>query len=196
MNKEVWLPVKGYEGLYSVSNFGRIKSLPRNTTKGKILKPTTNKKNGYQYVSLSKCNKKASKRVHVVVMEAFKGFTGGAFNPDCVIDHIDGDKTNNMLKNLEMVTQKENDRRSRAQKKQHYFSVAVIDLDTLQVFASYTDAAKSLGGGQGVMVRRVCDGQRSHYKKHRFARLSDYEANIVPEYKGKYTKKASVSLWQ
>lgn len=196
MNKEVWLPVKGYEGLYSVSNYGRIKSLPRYTTKGRILKPHTNKRNGYTYVSLSKNNVRATKRVHVLVMEAFRGFVGGSFNPNCVIDHIDGDKTNNKLENLEMVTQAENDRRAKAQRKQRYYSVAVIDLDTLQVFNSYTDAAKTLGNGQGEMVRRVCDGERSHYKNHHFARYDDYLNNTIPRFKGKYTRKASKQLWQ
>ena len=196
MSNEKWLPVKNYEGLYSVSNYGRIKSLPRYTTKGRILKQYTNPHNGYKYVSLCKNNKKATKRVHILVVEAFTDYVSNGFNPSTVIDHIDGDKTNNRLENLEIVTQKENDRRARAMKTQRYYSIPVIDLDTKEVYKSFTDASHAIGGTQGEMVRRVCDGERSHYRNHRFARLSDYEQNIIPAYKGKYTKKASVSLWQ
>ena len=55
--REVWLPVRDYEGLYEVSNYGRVKSLPRATTKGGILSQYVNTRNGYCYVSLSKNNK-------------------------------------------------------------------------------------------------------------------------------------------
>ena len=68
---EIWKPIKGYEGLYEVSNMGQVRSLARHTTKGKILKQYVNKINGYCYVSLSKNNKACSKRVHCLVMKAF-----------------------------------------------------------------------------------------------------------------------------
>lgn len=43
---EVWKPVKGYEGLYEISNYGRVKSLPRNTTKGGLMKLYVNPRKG------------------------------------------------------------------------------------------------------------------------------------------------------
>ena len=46
--KETWKPVKGFEGLYEVSDMGRVKSLPRKATSGGIMKLYTHKKNGYQ----------------------------------------------------------------------------------------------------------------------------------------------------
>ena len=193
---ETWKPIKGYEGLYEVSDHGNVRSLPRTTTSGKMLKQHTNSRNGYKYVSLCRNNTKATKRVHILVIEAFTDFVSNGFNPRAVIDHIDGDKTNNRLENLELVTQKENDRRARAMKTQRYYSIPVIDLDTKEVYKSFTDASHAIGGRQGEMVRRVCDGERSHYRNHRFARLSDYEQNTIPAYKGSVRRKASESLWQ
>lgn len=54
MPKEIWKDIQGYEGLYQVSNLGRVKSLPRNGTKAeeRILKPRFTK--GHWYVSLCK----------------------------------------------------------------------------------------------------------------------------------------------
>lgn len=194
--QEIWKPAKGFEGLYEVSNMGRVKSLPRKTTSGGIMKLYTNKKNGYQYVCLCKDNKVKNRRVHILVMEAFTDYKSNGFDVNAVVDHIDGDKTNNKLDNLQVVTQYENDSRARAMKKQSYYSIPVIDLDTKEVFKSFTDASHSVGGKQGEMVRRVCDGERSHYRNHRFARLADYENNAIPAYKGKIRRKASEGLWQ
>ena len=194
--KETWKPVKGFEGLYEVSDMGRVKSLPRKTTSGGIMKLYTHKNNGYQYVCLCKDNKVKNRRVHILVMEAFTDYRSNGFDANAVIDHIDGDKTNNKLGNLQVVTQRENDSRARAMKKQTYYSIPVIDLDTKEVFKSFTDASHSVGGKCGEMVRRVCDGERSHYRNHRFARLSDYESNTIPAYSGKIRKKASETLWQ
>lgn len=193
---ETWKPIKGYEGLYEVSDLGNVRSLARTTTSGKMLKQHTNTRNGYKYVSLCRNNTKATKRVHILVIEAFTDFVSNGFNANAVVDHIDGDKTNNRLENLEVVTQKENDRRARAMKTQRYYSIPVIDLDTKEVYKSFTDASHAIGGRQGEMVRRVCDGERSHYRNHRFARLSDYEQNTIPAYKGSVKRKASESLWQ
>ena len=193
---EVWKPIPGYEGYYEVSNLGRVKSLPRATTRGRMMKLYTNKRNGYVYVCLSKEGVSKQKRVHIAVMEAFTDFRSTGFNADKVIDHIDCDKTNNCINNLEVVSQKENDKRQRAKCLQHYHGVEVIDLDTMEVFATYTDAARSVGGSRGEMVARVCRGQRSHYRNHRFATLSDYKNKTIPQFAGVCTKKASESLWR
>lgn len=192
---EVWKPVKGYEGLYEISNYGRVKSLPRNTTKGGLMKLYVNPRNGYVYVCLCKNNHTQQKRVHVAVIEAFTDFVSHGFNSETVIDHIDCNKQNNCLWNLELVSQKENDRRSRENHLQKIIGIKVIDLDTKQIFESYTDAARAVGGKKGVMVTRVCDGKRSHYRNHRFARLGDYENKTIPEYTGKTKRKASEMLW-
>ena len=110
---EVWKDIKGYEGLYQVSNLGRVKSLERiiikkngkkQTIRERILKPKT-EWNGYLRITLANgSGKKKSFFVHRIVCEAFHE------NPEdkpCV-NHIDENKTNNVASNLEWCTVTEN----------------------------------------------------------------------------------------
>lgn len=113
MEKEIWKDIPEYEGLYQASNLGRIKSLERyvNTyngkakckklINGKILKANYTK-NGYLKVSLSKNGKLKTFLVHLLVIRTFAG------NNLLYTDHIDCNKSNNNLSNLEYVTPKEN----------------------------------------------------------------------------------------
>lgn len=101
--EEVWKDVKGYEGLYEVSNLGRIKSSQRSGTPGGIRKLNKNKY-GYVYVMLNKSNKKKNHTVHRLVGLAFIPLVDGKE----LINHIDGNKSNNNLKNLEWVNHSEN----------------------------------------------------------------------------------------
>lgn len=99
--EEIWKDIKGYEGLYQISNYGNIisKRIWVGRTfiqKEKKIKPTI-AKNGYLRVTLSKENKCKYVNIHRLVAEAFIP------NPNkypC-INHIDGNKLNNNLKNLE-----------------------------------------------------------------------------------------------
>lgn len=116
--KEIWKDVKGYEGLYQVSNFGRVKSLNyNNTKKAKILIPKVIKNTGYLRVCLCKNGKVVDKKIHRLVMETFdpnkntvkKCFDEEInFNKLCV-NHIDENKLNCKLSNLEWCTHKYND---------------------------------------------------------------------------------------
>lgn len=94
MNEE-WKDIQGYEGLYQVSNLGNVKS------KRRLLQPTITKR-GYCRVGLSKEGKMKYYLVHKLVAESFIG------KRDMPIDHIDCNKTNNRLENLEYVTTREN----------------------------------------------------------------------------------------
>lgn len=100
--KEVWKDVKDYEGHYKVSNLGRVKSLKN---KGIILKQNPICK-GYMAVCLCKFGKKATKRVHQLMAVAFLNHNQN-FN-GLVVDHIDNDKLNNELSNLQIITHREN----------------------------------------------------------------------------------------
>lgn len=111
--EEVWKDVEGYEGLYQVSNLGRVKSLTHYITKenckprevkGKILTPFFDRPKGYLSVSLSKNNKIKLQRIHRLVAQAFIP------NPDNLIqiNHKDGNKTNNNVENLEWCSCKDN----------------------------------------------------------------------------------------
>ena len=103
---EIWMPISKYEGLYQVSNLGRIKSLysrTNNLKKGNIIKQRKNI-NGYLTVGLTKNNKQKTLRVHRLVA---KEFCSNPKNKPCV-NHIDGKKENNNYLNLEWVTYSEN----------------------------------------------------------------------------------------
>lgn len=99
-----WRPIKGFEGLYEVSNLGQVKSLNYNRTKeAKILRLCKNK-DGYLCVHLHKNGKGYAKKVHRLVTAAFIPNPEGKTE----VNHIDGNKTNNRVENLEWATHSEN----------------------------------------------------------------------------------------
>lgn len=109
---ETWKPIKGYENRYEISSLGRVKSLSRHKcvlqgkekrTHEKILKFDQHK-NGYLFVCLYNKSKKHAYPVHRLVAEAFIPNTRNLTQ----LNHIDGDKTNNKINNLEWCTAKEN----------------------------------------------------------------------------------------
>ena len=187
---EIWKPIKGYEGLYEISNLGRARSLKRATTNGKPLKLYHNKINGYVYITTSKDGVRKSVRAHKAVMVAFTGE-----HPGMQINHIDGDKTNNRLDNLEWCTGSENMVHAYKNDLVNLPTKQVIDLDSGKIFGSVTEASHSVGGNKADCVTRVCKGKRSHYRNHRFAYLTDYQNGTIPVFKGAYTKRSSESLW-
>ncbi|MGQ7392163.1 NUMOD4 domain-containing protein [Streptococcus suis] len=103
---EIWLDAVGYEGLYQVSNFGRIKSKhSKNTIEGRILKLTQNKR-GYLQTIFFKNGLRKNILVHRVVAKAFIPKENDTDN--LVVNHKDGNKINNCIENLEWVTQSQN----------------------------------------------------------------------------------------
>lgn len=101
-NEEIWKPIKGYEGLYEVSNLGNVKSLNyRKTGKEKILTPIYS--NGYLKINLYKDGFKKQHYIHKLVSYAFQEICGKWFD-NCECDHIDTNKLNNCAVNLRNVT--------------------------------------------------------------------------------------------
>ena len=101
---EIWKDIEGFEGLYQVSNLGRVKSLNYNhTKKEKILKLQLHG-TGYLLVVLYKESKGKIYQVHRLVVQAF--IPNLENKPQ--VNHKDEDKTNNKVENLEWTTRKEN----------------------------------------------------------------------------------------
>lgn len=108
MTEEIWRPIVGYEGLYEVSSYGRVRSLDRYDSKncfwkGRILKLNDNGR-GYLRAHLCLNNKIKNFLVHRLVAQAFIP------NPDNLpeVNHINEDKTNNRVDNLEFCNHKYN----------------------------------------------------------------------------------------
>lgn len=108
---EEWLAVLGYEGLYEVSNLGRVRTIARiNVYKngrshlqpGMLLRPRLSNK-GYLRVGLWKDGRSRGHSVHVLVAAAFVG----PRPPGLTVDHNDGNRLNNLFSNLEYITPKE-----------------------------------------------------------------------------------------
>ena len=108
--EEIWRNIEGYEGLYQISNIGRVKSLDRKfwngytwcNKKGQMI--TINKKRNYSEVRLCKDGKPKNHSVHRLVAFAFiEGYFEGA-----EVDHINTKKKDNRVVNLRWCTRKEN----------------------------------------------------------------------------------------
>ncbi|MBD5302403.1 MAG: hypothetical protein HDS16_05345 [Bacteroides sp.] len=108
MENEIWKDIEGYEGLYQVSNLGRVKSLERieSTIRGgryikeRILSPSASKARYYS-VPLTKNKKSRTSQIHRLVAKAF---LSNPFEYPCV-NHKDGNCLNNRVENLEWCTQ-------------------------------------------------------------------------------------------
>lgn len=104
---EMWKDINGYEGYYQISNEGNVRSLDRfdgvHDRQGTIIKPSL-KQNGYLQVGLRKHSTRKWIGIHRLVAIHF------IENPDNKpqVNHIDGNKQNNNVENLEWVTAKEN----------------------------------------------------------------------------------------
>lgn len=114
---EEWRDIPGFEGYYQASNLGRIRSVDRTVIrhggyraagkpiryKGKIISPHVNS-SGYYLVTLYKRRKGTAKYVHILVATCFIENTENKRE----VNHIDGNKLNNSVENLEWVTSSEN----------------------------------------------------------------------------------------
>ena len=104
MEKEIWFPVVGYEGLYEISSFGRVRSLNYNRTgQTKVLRTHTNTR-GYLTVDLYKNRKNKTFTIHKLVASAFLP----NWFDDEQVNHRDENKENNNVDNLEWCDSKYN----------------------------------------------------------------------------------------
>lgn len=179
MNREIWQQIKGFEGFYSVSNKGNVKH--DKTTKGigtgnyareeHFIKHRINNK-GYAIVDLYKGNKRSQLLVHRLVANAFLP------NPNNLpqVNHINGNKNDNRVQNLEWCTQEQNmlhafkiglakpsDKQKRAiaeTNKAKRKAVVFKQGSNVQVFESISKASKETGLSIST-ISRYCRGIRA-----------------------------------
>jgi len=125
---EVFKDIIGYEGLYQVSNLGNIKSLKRLNWRGyliqeRMLKNTINA-HGYYFVKLSNSGKQKTVAIHKLVAIHFLNHVPCGW--ELVINHIDFNKANNRLDNLEIVTSRENGNRKHLKSTSKYVGVSWV----------------------------------------------------------------------
>lgn len=153
--EEVWKAVKGYEGLYEVSNSGKVRTLPHTTNGITVpsteLKTSMHKSHRYIRLRLYKNGESKDYMLHRLVAQAF--VPNPCNKPQ--INHIDGDRANNSASNLEWCTQAENNRHAidmglqnpwimiQARKKK----ILQISMsgEVVKEWESMTEAAKALG---------------------------------------------------
>lgn len=147
---EIWKDIVGYEGFYQVSNLGRVRSLSRaalcyggrfRESKGRVLSSYSSGR--YHVVSLSKFGVVKKVLVHRLVAESFMPDADFSLQ----VNHIDGDKSNNSLSNLEWVTASENITHAlrtglikRLPKQYYNMKKPVLCVETGMVFDSISDA--------------------------------------------------------
>jgi hypothetical protein len=163
---EIWKPVNDYEGLYEVSNLGRIRSLDRveiiatrwgSTTerfhKGKILKPQLDGRGNYLHVTLGRNN---TKQVHRLVADAFIP----NINNYPQINHKDEDKTNNCVDNLEWCTAQYNNTYGtrigmKTGEKHHNAKLSKADVTDIKTRIANGELQKDLASEYGVSKSQI-----------------------------------------
>jgi hypothetical protein len=162
MEKETWLPIKGYEDSYEISNIGRVKRFEYTQVlpyggigiyKEKILKNILHP-NGYFFVGLHKNKKGKNMSIHRLIAIAF---IPNPENKPC-INHINGVKSDNCIPNLEWVTKKENNVHAFKIGLQANCCKKVINTATGEIFNSIADASKSYKKYGAIYTRQMLSG--------------------------------------
>lgn len=183
LKREIWKPVKGYEGFYEVSSNGRVRSLDRTVIvhksgkvyrsirKGRMLKQW--RAVGYYHVTLSKDKKIYAPFVHKLVAEAFLENPNGYHT----VNHKDENKLNNSYDNLEWCTQVYNRNYGNAESKRlesfmksngthNTYMKSVVQCDksgkVVKIYKPITDVEKS--GFNYTCVINCCKGKRKSHK--------------------------------
>lgn len=163
MKKEIWKPVKGYEKYYEVSSNGEVRRLTKKTNHKcgyAILKPMMLKQQkdriGYLAITLQHNNVRKTFKVHRLVAEAFIPNPEGKVE----VNHIDGNKQNNCVSNLEWVSHKENINHAVNNNLFNMKTVFQYDLkgNLLKVWKSTMDIERNLGI-KNTNVSSVCLGK-------------------------------------
>lgn len=161
--KEIWKDIEGYEGIYQVSNLGRVRSLNYRNKKSIHILKEYNDKRGYKLICLHFKGKKTY-QIHRLVAKAFIP------NPNNLpqVNHIDGDKTNNNINNLEWCSIKDNiiHAYKTGLHKPNTRKRPVYCIEENKYFESFREAGRYFQCDPST-IGRVCDGiMKQLYKKY------------------------------
>lgn len=163
---EIWKQVQSFEGYYEVSSLGRVRSIERIDSNGKVvpqraLKGQTDK-DGYLLVGLHKNGKRVTRRVHRLVASAFIPNKNGL--PQ--INHIDKNKKNNCVGNLEWCDNKYNQYYDGTFRKANMATstpvVALKDNEIVHMFKSTNEAGRYFGKKNGVLIQRCINHEKGY----------------------------------
>ena len=161
---EVWKPIPNYEGIYGVSNLGRIRSEGRIDSIGRrkqerIMRTNTHK-DGYLQIDLLKDGKRNNVLVHRLVMLAFIGECPKGYE----VNHINEDKADNRIDNLEYVTHVVNVRHGTGRIRQAQSTkkpvVAILPNGEIEHYESAKDAGRALGVDGSIISHAIKDERR------------------------------------
>jgi len=155
---EVWKTIKEFEK-YEVSNYGNIRNKIKNTLLKISITP-----DGYQYLNLTKNKKQYTFRVHRIVAIAF---IENIYNKPTV-NHINGIKTNNIVKNLEWATRKEQSQHCLKLGLYNCFKRKVVCIKTGHTFESAVLAAKYFNINKITLTAKL-NGNRNNNTSLRYA---------------------------
>ena len=166
---EIWKDIPEYEGLYQVSNSGKVKSISHRAknninggerlTRGRILSQCKTP-NGYLQVQLSKNEKREKKYVHRLVASTFLSNASNFSD----VNHIDGNKNNNAVENLEWCSHRNNQIhmvKNRMTRK----AVPVICVESGVAYRSMSEAEKQVGIDRHA-IKKSCESRKAYKGLH------------------------------
>ena len=159
LENEIWKDIPHYEGLYLVSNYGRVFSL----RKKKVMANCMNNDGYYQLTLWNKNSKKRTERVNRLVALAFVP------NPNKYpeVNHLNGVRTDNRAENLEWCTHSENNHYKTVLNTTYKTSKPIICIETGEKFGTFGEASR-VNGGHTSNIRKSAqsDGYYSVYGYH------------------------------
>jgi hypothetical protein len=169
---EIWKDIPGYEGIYQASSFGNIKSLNRLDSNNQqrlsvLMKPVLKKATGYFQVKL--CSGNGNKKIFLWHRVIATVFIENINNKPCV-NHIDCDKSNNKLSNLEWCTYKENTEHSiklgNITPRGHQNGNSKLKPEDIIFIRNDKSSSKELSKIYGVASMHINSIRRKHTWKH------------------------------